>query len=68
MKKKLLICAVLCGGAFVAAKNVDLIQEKLFNGKDQDEFLKILDVACSLCDGASAVTAGRSTNRERYRN
>ena len=45
MKKKLLICAVLCGGAFVAAKNVDLIQEKLFNGKDQDEFLKILDVA-----------------------
>ena len=43
--KKLLVCAAVCGAAFVAAKNVDLIQEKLFNGKDQDEFLKILGVA-----------------------
>lgn len=43
--KKLLVCAGLCGAAFVAAKNIDFIQEKLFNGKDQDEFLKILDVA-----------------------
>ena len=43
--KKLLVCAGLCGAAFVAAKNVDFIQEKLFNGKDQDEFLKLLDVA-----------------------
>jgi len=43
--KKLLVCAGLCGAAFVAAKNVDFIQEKLFNGKDQDEFLKILDIA-----------------------
>ena len=43
--KKLLVCAGLCGAAFVAAKNVDFIQEKLFTGKNQDEFLKILDVA-----------------------
>ena len=43
--KKLLVCACLCGAAFVAAKNVDFIQEKLFTGKNQDEFLKILDVA-----------------------
>ena len=43
--KKLLVCAGLCGAAFVAAKNVDFIQEELFNGKDQDEFLKILDIA-----------------------
>ena len=43
--KKLAICAGLCGAVVFAAKNVDLIQEKLFNGKDQDEFLKILDVA-----------------------
>ena len=43
--KKLLVCVGLCGAAFVAAKNVDFIQEKLFNGKDQDEFLKILDIA-----------------------
>ena len=43
--KKLAILAGVCGAAVVAAKNVDFIQEKLFNGKDQDEFLKLLDVA-----------------------
>ena len=43
--KKLLVCAGLCGAAFAAAKNVDFIQEKIFNGKNQDEFLKILDAA-----------------------
>ena len=43
--KKLVVCLGVCGAAFVASKNVDFIQEKLFNGKYQDEFLKALDVA-----------------------
>ena len=43
--KKLLACVCVCGVAYVAAQNVDFIQEKLFSGKNQDEFLKLLDVA-----------------------
>ena len=43
--KKLAICAGVCGAVFAVAKNVDAIEEKLFTGKDQDEFLKYLDIA-----------------------